>query len=161
MHGKGFIHRDVKPEVFSLAKDLGHTSDLNVHIIDLGLAKRYRYPKTEQHIAMKCKIRFKCLSHFASHRARQGFQQSRRDDLESIGNMMMYLQYGQLPANFLCKDINPVVDRLASEAMWLSELPTAFVPFLKYTQSLQFEQKPDYDMAWGILRAAIIERSDC
>jgi len=161
MHSKGFIHRNVKPETFSLGTDLGDTSDLNVHIIDLGLAKRYRYPKTKQHIAMRRKTNFNCLSHFASHRARQGLQESRRDDLEAIGNMMMYLQYGELPANFLCKGINPEVDRLASQEMWLADLPTAFIPYLKYAQSLQFDQKPDYDMAWGLLRAAIIERNHC
>jgi len=160
MHSKGFIHRDVKPEVFSLKKDWGDKNDLNVHIINLGFSKRYMYPKTKQHIAMKRKTSIKCLSTFASHRARQGLQQSRRDDLEAIGNMMMYLQCVQLPANFLCKDINSEVDRLASQEMWLSDLPTEFVPFLRYTQSLQFEEEPDYDMAWGLLRAAISERND-
>jgi len=159
MHSKEFIHRNVKPEIFSLGKDLLGKGGLNVHIMDLSLAKRYRYPKTKQHIAMRRKTNFKCLSQFSSHRARQGLQESRRDDLEAIGNMMVYLQYGELPANFLCKDINPEVDRLASQEMWLSELPTAFIPYLKYAQSLQFDQKPDYDMAWSLLHAAIIERN--
>jgi len=157
MHSKGFIHRNVKPESFSLGMDVEDTSDLNVHIIDVGLAKRYRYPKTDQHITMKRKAVFKGLLPFASHRSRQGFEQSRRDDLEAIGNMMIYLQYRELPESFMWGDIKPEVDTRASQDMWLAKLPRAFAPYVKYTQSLRFEEKPDYNMAWGLLRSAVIE----
>jgi len=162
MHSKDFIHRDVKPESFSLGTDLEDKNDLNVHIIDLGLAKRYRYPKADRrHINMKRKLGYKRFSHFASHRSRQGFEQSRRDDLEAIGNMMMYLQYRELPASFMWGDIDPKVDTRASQDMWLAKLPRSFVPYVKYTQSLEFEEKPDYNVAWELLRSAIFEGNHC
>jgi len=110
---------------------------------------------------MKRKTGFKGLSPFASHRSRQGLEQSRRDDLEAIGNMMMYLHYRELPASFMWADINPEVDTRASQDMWLSSLPRAFVPYVKYTQSLRFEEKPDYSTAWVLLRSAIIEGKHC
>jgi len=47
VHSKNFIHRDLKPDNFlmGLAK-----RGNQVFIIDFGLAKRYRDPKTHQHI---------------------------------------------------------------------------------------------------------------
>lgn len=47
MHNKNFIHRDMKPDNFLVGK--GKRQDI-VHMIDFGLAKRYRDPKTQQHI---------------------------------------------------------------------------------------------------------------
>jgi len=82
--------------------------------------------------AMSRKTCFKGPSLLANHRANQGFEQSRRDDLEAIGNMLMYLQCRQLPMKFQCMDINPEADKLASQDMWLSQLPSAFMPYLKY-----------------------------
>jgi len=157
VHSKDFIYRDVKPENFAFGKDFELKTGLKLHIIDFGLAKRYTYPKTNQHIAMRRNAGVKGLSLFASHRARQGFEQSRRDDLEAIGNMMMYVQSRELPMNFQWMDINPGVDKLASPDLWLSQLPSAFMPYLKYTQSLRFEDKPDYNLAWELLRSASIE----
>jgi len=156
VHSKGFIYRDVKPENFAFGKD-AELKSVKLHIIDFCLAKRYIYPKTDRHIAMKRKAGFKGFSPFASHRARQGFEQGRRDDLEAIGNMMMYLQYRELPMNFQVMDINPEVDKLASPDLWLSHMPSEFMPYLKYVQSLRFEDKPNYSLAWALLRSAILE----
>jgi len=157
VHSKDFIYRDVSPKNFAFGKDLELKTGLKLHIIDFSLAKRYTYSKTKQHIAMRRKTGFKGLSPFASHRARQGFEQSRRDDLEAIGNMMMYIQYREMPMIFQWMDIKPGVEKLASPDLWLSQLPSAFMPYLKYAQSLRFEDKPDYNLAWELLRSAIIE----
>ena len=50
MHNLEFLHRDIKPENFCLGT--GKKAGC-IYIIDFGLAKRYRCPKTDQHIAKK------------------------------------------------------------------------------------------------------------
>lgn len=47
IHGKNFIHRDVKPDNFLMG--LGKKGNL-VYAIDFGLAKKFRDPRTHQHI---------------------------------------------------------------------------------------------------------------
>ena len=49
MHSKDYIHRDLKPENFCIGQ--GTISKIStVYLIDFGLGKRYRDPKTKQHV---------------------------------------------------------------------------------------------------------------
>ena len=68
-----------------------------VHLIDFGLSKRYRDPKTHQHIPYKENKNLTGTARYASINAHLGIEESRRDDLESIGYMLVYLAQGYLP----------------------------------------------------------------
>jgi serine/threonine protein kinase len=94
IHEKGFIHRDIKPENFVIGlNDKSNT----VYIIDFGLARRYKDKNTGQHIPYRENRHLVGTARYAGINAHLGIEQSRRDDIESIGYILVYLFLGKLP----------------------------------------------------------------
>jgi serine/threonine protein kinase len=94
MHEKGFLHRDIKPENFVVG--LNEKSNL-VYIIDFGLSRRYKDKNTGQHIPYRENRHLVGTARYASINAHLGIEQSRRDDIESIGYVLVYFALGRLP----------------------------------------------------------------
>lgn len=94
IHFKNFVHRDIKPENFLIGS--GRKSHV-VHTIDFGLSKRYRDVRTYEHVPLKDgkPIIGKCR--YASINSHKGMEQSRRDDMEALGYMLIYFLKGTLP----------------------------------------------------------------
>ena len=94
IHSKNYIHRDLKPENFLIG--LGKKQGI-VHLIDYGLAKTYVESETGEHIKLKKDKKFVGVARYASLNSHMGLEQGRRDDIESIGHILIYLLKGSLP----------------------------------------------------------------
>lgn len=80
-----------------------------LYIIDFGLAKWYVDPNTGLHIPFQKTTCFVGTASFSSANAQHMLEQSRRDDMESLANVMVYLRKGKLP--WLRVKITPEMSR--------------------------------------------------
>ncbi|KAI5403291.1 uncharacterized protein LOC127084617 [Lathyrus oleraceus] len=156
MHSKGFLHRDIKPDNFLMGI---RRKSSQVYIIDFGLAKRYRDPKTKKHIAYREKKNLTGTARYASCNTHLGIEQSRRDDLESIGYVLMYFLRGSLPWQGLKavtkeEKYNKIREKkLSTPIETLCEsYPVEFASYFHYCRSLAFDQDPDYGFLKRLFR---------
>lgn len=148
VHSKNFIHRDIKPDNFLI----GHGKKSNiVYVIDFGLAKKYRDPRTQQHIPYREHKSLTGTARYASVNAHLGIEQSRRDDLEAIGYVLMYFVRGQLPwqgfqANTKEEKYQKIMECKKSTCVetLCKGFSSVFASYLNYCRALRFEDRPDY-----------------
>jgi hypothetical protein len=79
-----------------------------------------------------------------------GIRLTRRDDLESLAYVLIYLMHGSLP--WQSKKPTELLNmRMEITLSTLCKgLPAEFEIFLNYVRSLEFKQKPDYQYFWGL-----------
>ncbi|XP_017608286.1 casein kinase 1-like protein 1 isoform X3 [Gossypium arboreum] len=159
-HSKAFLHRDIKPDNFLMG--LGRRAN-QVYIIDYGLAKKYRDSSTHQHIPYRENKNLTGTARYASMNTHLGIEQSRRDDLESLGFVLMYFLRGSLPWQGLKAGTKKQKYEKISEKKVSTSIealcrgyPTEFASYFHYCRSLRFDDKPDYAYLKRIFRDLFI-----
>ncbi len=149
MHSKELIHRDLKPDNFLIGIKKQRDT---VYAIDFGLAKRFKDPKTGLHIPYRDHKSLTGTARYASVNTHLGIEQSRRDDLESLGFVLMYFLRGSLPWQGLnAKTKKEKYDMIKEKKVGITfetlckGYPEEFCTYLNYCHRLSFEERPDYD----------------
>ena len=148
IHNKNFIHRDIKPDNFMI----GRGNERNqIFMIDFGLAKKYRDPKTHEHLRFTPGKSLTGTARYASINALSGYEQSRRDDLEAMGYVWLYFLRGALPWQGLQADgekqkYERILEVKKSTELdkLCSGLPEEFKTYLETVRSLGFDEEPHY-----------------
>jgi serine/threonine protein kinase len=149
LHSKNFIHRDIKPDNFLVG--LGKNAN-TIFMIDYGLSKKFK--SNEQHIAFKDGRQLTGTARYASIGSHLGFEQSRRDDLESIGYVLVYFLKNEVGLPWQGLKAKSKYDKYAKICQKKQEtslellcegLPDCFSKFLLASRELKFEEEPKYE----------------
>ncbi|KAG5445681.1 Casein kinase I isoform alpha [Clonorchis sinensis] len=156
IHNKSLIHRDIKPDNFLMG--IGPHCN-RVFLVDFGLAKKYRDHRSRCHIAYREDKNLTGTARYASINAHAGIEQSRRDDIESLGYVFMYFLRGHLP----WQGLKAHTKKQKYERIYEKKLTTSpeqlckgyaveFEKYLHYARSLKFDGAPDYPYLRGMFR---------
>jgi len=150
IHDRHIIHRDIKPDNFVMG---AHEDNAKLYILDFGLAKKYRSSRTLIQYPYIKKKKLTGTARYASIHALEAYEQSRRDDLESVGYVLMYFLRGNLPWQGL--KVRSKEDRYkkilekkreTSSQDLCKGYPREFFEYVEYTRNLEYEENPNYDL---------------
>ncbi|KAI9205247.1 kinase-like domain-containing protein [Polychytrium aggregatum] len=194
IHEKNLIYRDIKPDNFLIGRLPRHNEiqanpnappDVDpysvvanhsptsphpasqIYIVDFGMAKQYRDPKTKQHIPYREKKSLSGTARYMSINTHLGREQSRRDDLEALGHVFMYFLRGSLPWQGLKAATNKQKYEKIGEKKQTTSIrdlcdafPEEFATYLSYVRNLKFEETPDYDYLRGLFSKVLTRQGE-
>jgi len=160
IHSRYILHRDIKPDNFAMGVG---TKQHRVFLIDFGLAKKY-VSREGKHIPYKGGKSLTGTARYASVNTHLGIEQSRRDDLESLGYVLMYFLRGSLPwQNMKATDKKDKYKKIMEKKLetpleiLCKGFPHEFVTYLSYCKNLKFEEKPDYNYLRNLFKDLCIK----
>jgi serine/threonine protein kinase len=138
LHNKGFIHRDIKPHNFLLNKNMNQ-----LFLIDLGFCKKYII--NNEHKPMKNISNMIGSKNYASINSHKCIELSRRDDLESLGYILLFLYNGFLEWNHINdeKQILSIKENIIYKKNDI-KYPDVLLDFIKYVRFIKYNEQPNY-----------------
>ncbi len=135
-------------------------------MIDFGLAKRFRDPRNGLHIPYRDGKSLTGTARYASINTHLGIEQSRRDDLESLGYVLVYFLKGELPwqglkAKTMKEKYERIMEKKISTKIELlcngfpgkkKIISEEFQIFINYTRDLKFDDRPDYSFLKKLIK---------
>ena len=164
IHNKHIVHRDLKPDNFVMG--LNELAKY-VYLLDFGLAKKYRSSTTLKHYPLINKKKLTGTARYASINALRGYEQSRRDDLESAGYVLMYFLRGSLPWQGIpgknkderYKKILQKKEETSAHEL-CKDFPEEFEKYIDYTRNMEYEEDPDYERLKEYFKNIIEEKNE-
>ena len=158
IHSKYIVHRNINPNNFLI----GLNNSSLIYIIDFAKAKKYRSSVSGKHIKFNLNQKVSGEISFISINAMRGGEQSRKDDLESIGYMLIYLLKGFLPWKEFENKNNKILKIYElKKKIPLSRLckytPEEIKNYMEYCKNLSFEQDPNYKYLKGLFTQILIK----
>ena len=164
-HMSGFVHRDLKPQNFVIEYcEKSYPKYPEIYLIDYGLAKQYIDPDNKKHVPFAQKRSLKGTVRYSSVNTHLGIEQSRRDDMQSLGYILLYMVLGKLPWQNLMKDRDKkeayhyimVLKMQHSMDELVKDLPDviqkSMLAYLFYVNSLMYHESPNYDFCRSLFR---------
>lgn len=138
IHDKGLVHRDIKPENFLFGLD-----NLNkLYLIDFGLCKKIIFEN--KHNQIKTTSGIIGSKNYMSINSHNHIELSRRDDLESIGYMLLYLYNGKLDWNNESNEIK--ILNMKQNVLNYDNIPNVIINYIKLVKSLDYTETPNYNL---------------
>ena len=164
IHDKHIIHRDIKPDNLAMGRN---ELDGTLYLIDFGLAKKFRSSRTLKQFPLTKRKSLTGTARYASINALQGYEQSRRDDLESAGYVLMFLLRGNLPwQNIKIKGKKDKYAKICNKKKEVSSkelgmnFPSEFAEILDYFKILGYTETPDYEMCMKEMLNVIVKANE-
>jgi serine/threonine protein kinase len=150
-----FLDKNFNSKKYSVVRN--HTAThphpaSQIYMVDFGMAKQYRDPRTKRHIPYRDKKSLSGTARYMSINTHLGIEQSRRDDLEALGHVFMYFLRGSLPWQGLKAATNKQkYERICEKKQTTTldelcgEFPNEFKIYMNYVRTLKFDEQPDYE----------------
>ena len=165
LHKSNYIHRDIKPENFLIGTN-GH-KDI-IHIIDFGLSKKFKSESTDKHRKISNENNPVGTPRYMSINTLRGIEQSRRDDMESIGYVLIYFLNGKLPWQGLnISNKQKRYKKLLHKRLKISvkklckDLPKCIYSYMMLVRTLKYDDDVNYSHLRKLFVNEMFERDIC